>query len=378
MKFDVSQSTILSASRQAKPGPPLAERILWVFHLVVILSLCILPAFGLAAEKNAALRDVYRTRPDLQAAFDSASWQAVSGSAAGFLIDLEDWASQYGWREYPELSGYAPLSSRLPVRTSNATLPPVTAQAYVVVDRQSGLVLAEHASTAVWPIASLTKVMTNELVLEKGISLSSIHAIETEDEVGGARISVTPGTTYTLQDLMYASLVGSANNATNALSRATGLSQEEFVAEMNAKAKTLGLPHTSFFEPTGIEEENVSTAREYAKFALHAFGRQDLGRYTGTIVRTVTAQTDGTTKRLMNTNWMLWKPEYDDVYVTSSKTGYLEESDWNLVVSLRPSASDAREVLIVLFGAGSRAQSFVDAYALVHWAWDNHEWTERQ
>lgn len=349
------------------------------FSLLGILSLvvCLLPAFGLAAEKNAALRDVYRTRPDLQASFDASAWRAVSGSAAGFLIDLEDWASQYGWREYPELSVYAPSSSRLPVRTGNVPLPPVTAQAYIVVDRQSGLVLAEHASTAVWPIASLTKVMTNEIVLDKGVSLSSLRAIETEDEVGGARLHVAPGTTYTLQDLMYASLVGSANNATNALSRAAGLSREEFVAEMNARAEALGLPHTHFFEPTGIEEENVSTAREYAKFALHAFGRQDLGRYTGTVVRTVTAQTDGTTKRLMNTNWMLWKPEYDDVYVTSSKTGYLEESNWNLAVSLRPSASDQRELLLVLFGAGSRAQSFVDAHALVHWAWDNHEWTER-
>lgn len=77
---------------------------------------------------------------------------------------------------------------------------------------------------------------------------------------------------------------------------------------------------------------------------------------------------------MINTNWMVWKPQYDDVWVTGGKTGFLDESGWNLVVTLKPSKNDERELLIVLFGAKSRAASFEDAERLADWAWDVYRW----
>jgi D-alanyl-D-alanine carboxypeptidase len=72
---------------------------------------------------------------------------------------------------------------------------------------------------------------------------------------------------------------------------------------------------------------------------------------------------------------MLWKPEFDDIYVMSGKTGYLDESGWNLVVSLRPYLYDKeREVLLVLFGTDSRRESFADAKQLAEWVWRSHVW----
>lgn len=336
----------------------------------IALVAAAMPAAALAAP-NAALLSVYASRADLRAAFDvSSDYRAVEGKA-GFLIDLEDWAHQYGWRENPSLGGYAPYTSLVPIAGA-ASAPAVTSSSHIVIDRTSGQILSASHADRVWPIASLTKLMTAQIVLDTGTSLSSVFPVTAEDDVGGAKLYVTSGDTFTLDGLLYATLVGSANNAANAIARVTGLSKPDFVKAMNARATALNLSHTAYVDPTGIEIGNVSTARELAVIAGQAFSRADVHRYVTTAKASVSVLSQGTVKTISNTNWMLWKPEYDDVWVTGGKTGYLDESGWNLAVTLRPSTkNEKRELLIVLFGAESRALSFQDADALSSWAWKN-------
>src|SRR3989338_2423918 len=70
------------------------------------------------SSKN-ALMSVYNTRPDLQKAFDRETGLGIAGTNAGFLLDLEDWATQYGWMEHSELKTYGPKEGDgVPVRTS--------------------------------------------------------------------------------------------------------------------------------------------------------------------------------------------------------------------------------------------------------------------
>lgn len=321
------------------------------------------------AAPNEALLDVYATRGDLQSAFDAdRSYQAVPGSGAGFLIDLEDWAYQYGWSEYPSLSAYAPATTLS--RVSNAAPPDTTATSYVVIDRASGQILAAEDANRTWPIASLTKLMTAQIALDSGAGLSDVYPVTAEDDVGGAKLYVNSGDTFTLDGLLYATLVGSANNAANAITRTVTSNRDAFVDEMNLRARALNLSRTAYADPTGIELGNVSTAREMARIADLAFRRPDIRRYTTTASASVTVLSQGVTKTIKNTNWLLWKPEYDDIYVMGGKTGYLEESGWNLAVVLRPEyKNEKRELLVVTFGSDSRADSFVDAEALARWAW---------
>lgn len=345
----------------------------FLFFLLVFVSL---PFSVFSASSDPVLWAVYDRRVDLQKAFDQTGL-AVPGSAAGFLIDLQDWAEQYGWREYSELSAYAPISEKLPRSSDRLALPEVTAISYIIVDKNSGLVLAEKNSAAVWPIASITKLMTASLVLDSGVDLYGACSIEADDEVGGARLYVSSGARFILSDLIYATLVGSANNAANAIARAVETDKAVFVAKMNERAETCGLPHTSFTDPTGIEPTNVSTAREIVRFAREVFSRPEMRRYTGTGSKVISVLSTGEAKTLINTNWLLWKPTYDDIFVMAGKTGYLEESGWNLVTALRPRYADAdREILVVIFGAGSRAGSFEEARDLAEWAWKNYEWVE--
>lgn len=342
---------------------------------LLLLSLFLFPLPSSASDQT--LKAVYDGRLDLQKAFDG-NGLAVPNSAAGFLIDLQDWAEQYGWREYSGLFVYAPTSEKLPRLSGQTVIPEVTAASYIVVDENSGIILTEKKSAMIWPIASITKLMTTSLVLDSGIDLYGICSIEAADEVGGARLYVNPGAKFILSDLIYATLVGSANNAANAIARAADTDKGDFVAKMNKRAEACGLPNTRFTDPTGIEPTNVSTAREIARFAREVFSRPEIRFYTSTATKTISVLSSGEEKILTNTNWLLWKPTYDDIYVMAGKTGYLEESGWNVVTALRPKFTDEdREVIVVVFGTASRADSFKDTRALAEWAWDNYEWKEK-
>lgn len=250
----------------------------------------------------------------------------------------------------------------------------IGAHAYVVMDRATGELLTIKQENRVWPIASLTKLVTASVVLEQGISTNQKIAMRNTDNVGGARLWVNDGDTFSIDDLFYATLVASANNAANALSRASGFSKEVFVQKMNDYAQSLNLTHTKFVDPSGIDANNQSTPFEMAQIAKNVLQKEEIKRYTTTYKRFIRVANQGVTKKMVNTNWMLYKPQYDDVFVTGGKTGYLDESGWNLVVTLKPQKNDKRELLIVLFGASSRAESFVDTERLAKWAWNVYEW----
>lgn len=349
------------------------------FSLLLLMTIAVLPVVVFAQTED-SLEKIYQKRGDLQLAFDPTTKQAIPGTAAGFLLDLEDWARQYGWKEHPELESYAPdQEDGIPVRTDWLEIESeIEATAYVVMDRSTGSILTVKNENQEWPIASLTKLMTAQIVLDHEVSMSKIANIRNADNVGGARLYVEDGDTISVEDLFYATLVASANNAANALSRTTQISNSEFLEEMNQRAVDLGLSKTHYVDPTGIELGNVSTAREMARIARYILGQDEIRRFTTTASRYIDILSQGTDKKLTNTNWMLWKPQYDDIYVTGGKTGYLIESGWNLVVTLRPMYGDPdKELLIVLFGADSRADSFEEANQLADWAWGVHEWQKQ-
>ena len=343
-----------------------------------LITAVVFPTAVLAVQDPLEL--VYSRRPDLQAAFDLETKRAVAGTAAGFLLDLDDWATQYGWMEHEELAAYAPEEDDgVPVRMNPLEIESsIASTAYVVMDRSTGKILTVKNENRVWPVASLTKLVTAQVVLDHEVAMESIADVRAIDDVGGAKLYVNDGDTFSVEDLFYATLVASANNAANALSRTIGLSPDESLQEMNNRVDDLGLINTAFVDPTGIELGNVSTAREMARIAQDVLKDDQIRRFTSTAVKYIDVLSQGTQKKMTNTNWMLWKPEYDDIYVTGGKTGYLEESGWNLVVTLRPMDGDPdTELLIVLFGAASRDTSFKEANTLADWAWETHKWQKQ-
>ena len=263
----------------------------------------------------------------------------------------------------------------VPVATSKAPAPAVSAASYIVIDKLSGKVLVENNADAVLRLASLTKVMTVNLVLARKVPLLRLQPITAADQVGGSRLGVKAGTKFTVNDLLYATLLPSANDAANALADSTKLSRQKFVAGMNATAKALGLKQTVFTEPTGIDDGNVSTAREFARLAQSVFSQAKFRRYACTAKRTIYARPSWKKIVLKNSDRLLTAPQYDDVLVAGGKTGYLgADGGWNLAVELKSAKGAPRELTVVLMGEPMLATSEADAHALARWAWDVHEW----
>lgn len=342
------------------------------YTAISILALTILSTPLLTFAMEPDMRLIWEQRPDLRAAFNE-DGSAIDGSAAGFLIDIEDWARQYGWQVEPELSKYRP--EVIPPRHVGGQAPLVDSRAWIVVDKNSGAILGASNAEAEWPIASITKLMTSDIVTENAKSLEAWQSVYDTDDVGGAKIWVDHGAHFRLNDLLYATLVGSANNAANAVARSLGGTKIEFIAYMNERAWELGLRKTTFADPSGMEVDNVSTAREVAYFAREIFERNEVVRRMTQTYKKAISDTAGNNKTLTTTNWMLYKPQFDDVWVMAGKTGFLHESKWNVVEQLRPSRWEAdKELVVVVLGSETRGDSFDNVNLLSDWAWENFRW----
>ncbi|MFH2063083.1 MAG: serine hydrolase, partial [bacterium] len=263
--------------------------------------------------------------------------------------------------------------SPAPVRISgSADFRPslVTASSVFVIDLPTRKVLLADDADRLHPVASITKLMTGILAVDRGIDFGSRRSLLGADEIGGARLRVPVGTSMTFADLMYSMLVGSANNAAHAIGRIVGGGDmDRFVEMMNDEAGEFGLANTSFADPSGLEVQNVSTARELAALALEAWDREPLRRVCSTAKYSFQAGTELHT--LTNTNQLLTDPN-NGLIVLGGKTGYLIESRWNLVVSMKDGRD--RPVLVVVLGADSSANLFRDARTAAEWAWGSYRW----
>ena len=146
-----------------------------------------------------------------------------------------------------------------PIRRSR--LPSLNAQAWLLVDHDSGRVLAEHNADKPLPPASLTKLMVAYVVFEKlragGVQAGDPVRISTHAwNTNGARLFLRPETVVPLETLLKGMIVRSANDAAIALAEHLNGNEEKFVAAMNDKARQLGLAHTRFANVTGLDSRD--------------------------------------------------------------------------------------------------------------------------
>jgi len=259
-----------------------------------------------------------------------------------------------------------------PIRQSFFVQPSslITAPSGILIDDMSGQYLWQREPEMVLPIASLTKLATALVFLDTQPDFSQEVTMEAGDSADpeGSRLYVNAGETLTVGDLFYASLVGSANNATKALVRSTGLSTEEFVARMNQKAELLGLPHTVFYEVTGLDPQNTSTVADYSRLASYVFRNDLIRQALNTEVYNFTTINTKKPHRIKNTNQLL---EDGDLDLVGAKTGYLDEAGYTFVAQ---SESQGHQLLVVLFKSSSSQQRFNEAKALITWAERNWTW----
>jgi D-alanyl-D-alanine carboxypeptidase len=141
--------------------------------------------------------------------------------------------------------------------------PRLTSDAYLIVDLDTSEIIKQENIDEVYPIASLTKLMTAvtslETIDQDKMSTVSYSAINTYGKQGG----LYSGQKISVSDLLYPLILESSNDAAEVLAEVSG--RKFFVANMNGKVKSIGLANTNFQDPSGLSYNNTSTARELFK-----------------------------------------------------------------------------------------------------------------
>jgi len=167
-----------------------------------------------------------------------------------------------------------------------ASVSEIPAKSAVLMDASSGRVLFENNADEQMPPASITKIMTLLLTfeaMENGTLKYSdiITCSEHASSMGGSQIWLEPGEEMTAEDLIKATAINSANDASMALAEHIGGSEENFVAMMNEKAKSLGMQNTNFVNPTGLDAENhYSSARDIAIMSKELLRHEDIKKFS--------------------------------------------------------------------------------------------------
>ncbi len=243
------------------------------------------------------------------------------------------------------------------VSSASAGPPPVTAKAYFVENGATGEVLAREHANAPVPIASITKLMTVLVALERADVDDVVVVGPMASAIGESTINLRVGERISVGDLVEAALVQSANDAAWALAAHVGKGDvSAFVRLMNAKARLLGLRQTHFVRPDGLDVQgHVSSARDVTLLARAAMQNATIR----SIVDDRTATISGG-RRLHTWNDLLGSfPGLIGV-----KTGHTDAAGWSQVAAARGTGF---VLYATLLGSPTRARRNADLAALLRW-----------
>lgn len=247
-----------------------------------------------------------------------------------------------------------------------------TARSVLVVDRTTGIPLYSKNSDAVRPIGSISKLMTALVFLETKPNLDAAASVLPDDIRDGGRIYLATNDPVTTRDLLHASLVGSDNTATMSLVRLSGLSEDVFLAQMNAKAIALGMKSTTFYDPTGLAANNVSTARDIINLLEAAQQTPDI-QSTITMPSVTITQGSGRTVTIETTDDLLGSFLNEAPYhMLGGKTGYLPEAGYCMGVGVR--REGAGDIYVVILGSDSKQTRVQEVKGLAAWVYRVFKW----
>ncbi len=208
--------------------------------------------------------------------------------------------------------------------------PEISAEAAALIDVSSGRILYGKEADKRMRIASITKIMTAIIAIEKGDLQKKVTISKQAEGVEGSSIYLKAGEQIPLEHLLYGLMLRSGNDAAVAIAEEVGGSVEGFVYLMNEKAAYLGLQRTQFANPHGLDDdEHYSTASDFAKLSAYAMKNPTFQEIVRAQVKTVPWPGEEWHRKWYNKNKMLRiYPGADGV-----KTGFTKRSGRTLVSS---------------------------------------------
>ncbi len=245
--------------------------------------------------------------------------------------------------------------------------PAIAAKAYLLLDFNSGQLLADHNSHQRVEPASLTKLMTAYLVFgalrQKSLQpAQTVPVSERAWRAEGSRTFIEPRKPVTVDELIRGMVVQSGNDACIALAEAVAGSEEAFAQMMNREAQRLGLKNTNFVNSTGLSHpQHYSTAYDLALLAAAII--RDFPEYYP-LYSTKEFRYNNISQS--NRNRLLWT----DPTVDGMKTGYTENAGYCLITSAR---RDQRRLISVVLGAASEAVRATESQKLLNYGFQFHD-----
>lgn len=238
----------------------------------------------------------------------------------------------------------------------------VESGAALVVD-SAGQVIYSKNPDEVLPIASITKLMTALVVLDAGLPLDETITIteDDKDHLRNTRSRLQVGSQLTRRELLHVALMSSENRAAAALGRTHPAGKAAFVQLMNAKARLLGMRSTQFADSTGLDGNNLSTARDLVKLAHAASAHPLIREFTTTAESEVEPGTRRNPMLYRNTNRLVRGGNWD---IQLSKTGYLNEAGRCLVMQAEVAG---RPLVFVFLSGPGRLTPMGDANRIRVW-----------
>jgi D-alanyl-D-alanine carboxypeptidase (penicillin-binding protein 5/6) len=232
------------------------------------------------------------------------------------------------------------------------------ARSAVIMEASSGRVLYARNPDLRLPPASTVKLITAILVIEKADPKDVVTISENASRVRPWKAGFRKGDEVTVEELLYAALIKSANDAAVALAEAVAGSEENFVYLMNQKAAAIGAKDTQFVNATGLPGPyQYTTALDLSTIMVAALSYPKLREIIGTPVAEFSTR-DGRHLSLKNTDKLLWSDEC----VIGGKTGYTVTAGHCFVVAAE---REKATIIVALLGSPSRNRLWKEAEALI-------------
>lgn len=249
-----------------------------------------------------------------------------------------------------------------PVR--GAAAPPRTrARAVILADLDQGRVLHARGADDPWPVASVTKLVSSLAFASTGASLDRQTCITHEQwpTRPGARSKYDTGTCTVGWDYLGSALVASDNRGAMALPPLADLRYPDFVDRMHEVSADLGMWSSRWADPAGIEDGNLSTARDVLKATVAVAAHPILSRIASAPEWRV--HTMRGPRTLHSTNRLVRRA---DLQTLAAKTGYTDTARWCFSTVVR--TKSGRLLGVAVLGARSRSARFAEARRLIEWA----------
>lgn len=243
-----------------------------------------------------------------------------------------------------------------PTRPAAEAAAPATYKGAIVMDAATGAVLFEDRADTLSPPASMTKLMTFAVIHDElaagRLALATPVRITPEDsKIGGTQVYLDPRETFPVEELIYAMMIQSANDAAHALARAAAGSVPAFVELMNAKARQLGLAQTTFRTPHGLPPANrrlaegdLTTPRDFAVLSRYLVQKTDALKYTSVRARKFGEGSRAQPIDMVNHNKLVGKM----AGVDGLKTGFTNGAGFCLAATAQ---RNGRRVIVVTMGS---------------------------